>query len=266
MKISRRAIWLTVLGVVAYLLFLLPSLPAAQAWRLLEGQVPARVFGLGGTIWDGQAAVVIQGNRRLEAVQWDLQPSRLLLGELGANVRARLPGGRIRTDAVVSPGGFTARDLRLEMPAADLVKWAGMTQLPVRVDGQFDALMRELEVEGKLLQRADGLVSWNNAVVRFGSAPLPLGNMALRLEPATGGTNGTLSNDGSPIDIGGTLRLSPDGRFVMDLAVQVVGEVDDAKTLTAMKLLGIPADGSKVNARLTGALDGSGMKLSPVKK
>jgi hypothetical protein len=102
-------------------------------------------------------------------------------------------------------------------------------------------------------------------VVRVGSVLLPLGDLALRLEPATGGTNGTLANQGGAIDLGGTLRLSPDGRFVLDLAVRARENLDQ-EVLPAMQLLGIPTDGSQVQARLSGGLDGSGIRLEPLKQ
>lgn len=260
-----RVLWLGLLGLVAYLVFLIVSLPAAQAWKLIDGQVPVKAFGLNGTVWEGSAAVVLQAARRIEALQWDLRPSRLLLGRLDANIQARLPGGRIRSDVSLSPGSVAARQVRFEMPAPELVQWAGFRQqLPVRLEGQFDAVLRELLVDGKQIEKVDGLVGWNNAVIRFGSAPLPLGDLALRLEPATGGTNGTLTSQGGTIDVGGTMRLSPDGRFVMDLAVKAQGEISE-DTRRAMALLRIPADGSQIRARLSGSLDGTGLRLERVK-
>jgi general secretion pathway protein N len=264
MRIGRRIILLALLGLMAYLLFLLASLPAAHAWSLVEGKLPAQAFGLSGTIWDGRAAAIQQGARRLDDVHWDLAPWRLLTGQLEADVQARLPGGRLRSEIALSPNAVTARQLRLEMPTPELVKWAGFKQLPVRPEGQLDALLRELSVEGQRVTHVDGLISWHNAIIRFGSAPLPLGNLALRLQPAESGTNGVLTSEGGPIDIGGTLRLNPDGRFVMDLAVQATGQVEE-DTRRAMVLLGIPTDGSQVKARLSGALDGTGLRLEPIK-
>lgn len=265
MSAAARLTILVLLGLVAYLGFLVASLPAAQAWRWAGDQVPAQAYGLSGTVWEGQAAVVLQDGRRLDAVQWKLAPAKLLLGRLAANVQARLPDGRLRSEVTVAPGGrLTARQLRLDMPAPALLQWLGLTRLPVQVDGRLDALLRELSLEGQRLLSADGLLSWHGAVIRFGNAPLPLGEVALRLEPATGGINGTLSNQGAPIDLGGTLRLTPDGRFVLDMAVQAQGEVGE-DTRRAMVLLGIPVDGSQVRARLSGALDGSGLRLEPLR-
>lgn len=260
-----RLIWLALLGLLAYVLFLLLSLPAAQAWSWVSSQVPAQAYGLDGTVWNGQAAVVLQQGRRLEAVQWQLKPASLLTGRLRADIQARLPDGRLRGEITVSPGGrLAARQLRLDMPAPELLQWAGLSgRVPVQVAGQLDALLRELAVDDTRLEQVDGLLNWHNAIARFGNIGLPLGDLALRLEPATGGTNGTLVNQGGAIDLGGTLRLSPDGRFVLDLAVQA-REGFDPEAAPALQLLGIPTDGRQIKARLSGNLNGSGIRLEPV--
>lgn len=260
-----RVVWLALLGLLAYALFLLLSLPAAQAWSWVGGQLPVQAYGLSGTVWSGQAAVVVQQGRRLEAVQWELQPASHLTGRLRADIQALLPDGRLRGNVSIAPGNrFTAQQLRLDMPAPELLQWAGISdRLPVQVTGRLDALLRELAIAGPRVEKADGLLNWHGAVVRFGSIALPLGDLALRLEPATGGTNGTLVNHGGAIDLGGTLRLSPDGRFVLDLAVQV-RENFDPEAAPAMQLLGIPTDGRPVKSRLSGNLDGSGIRLEPV--
>ena len=261
-----RLLGLVLLGLLAYALFLLSSLPAAHAWSLLSRHMPAQAYGLSGTLWNGQAAVVLQEQRRLEAVQWELRPASLLTGRLGADIQARLPDGRLRSEVVATPTGrVTARQLRLDMPAAELVQWAGLAgRLPVQLAGRFDVLMRELVLVDQRLEQADGLVNWHAANVRFGSLALPLGDLALRLEPtADGATGGTLVNQGGAVDLSGTLQIGQDGRFVLDLTTRARDAVDQ-DVVPALQLLGIPPDGSPVRGRLSGNLDGSGLRLEPL--
>jgi len=257
-----RTIGLVLLGLLAFVFFLLITLPAAQAWAWFGRQAPMQVYGISGTIWQGQAALVVQQNSRLEAVQWQVQPWSLLLGQVRANVQSRMPDGLLRSEIALSFGQrFEARQLRLDMPATELVQWAGLS-LPVRVAGRFDTVMQELVVKGPKVLRADGLISWQDASISFGSSALPLGQLVLRLVPAAQGTSGELTSQGGPIEIGGTLDLDQDGGFILDLAVQVVDDLPDG-VQTSMKLLGIPEDGRQVHARLSGNLDGSGLRLEP---
>lgn len=261
MKFGLRKTWLVVLGVIAYVVFLLISMPATQAWAWFGEQAPVKVYGISGTIWQGQAALLVQQDQRLEALQWEVRPAGLLRGQLRAQVQARVADGRLRGNVAVTPSGrFEAQQLRLDMPATDLVQWAGLS-LPVQVEGRLDTLLQDLAVDGPRVVRADGLISWHDASIRFGASALPLGNLALRLEPGSeGDTGGLLTSQGGPIDIQGRLNMSPNGAFVMDLDVQVVGEVAD-EVLPSMKLLGIPEDGRQVHARLSGNLDGSNLRL-----
>lgn len=257
-----RTIGLILLGLLAFVFFLLISLPAAQAWAWFGKQVPMQVYGISGTIWQGQAALVVQQNSRLEAVQWQVQPWGLLRGQIRANVQSRLPDGLFRSEIALSLGQrLEARQLRLDMPATELVQWAGLS-LPVRVAGRLDTLMQELVVKGPKVLRADGLISWHDASVSFGSSALPLGQLILRLVPAAQGTHGELASQGGPIEIGGTLNLDQEGNFSLDLAVQVVGELPDG-VQSSMKLLGIPEDGRQVHGRLSGNLNGSNLRLDP---
>jgi general secretion pathway protein N len=256
----KRLILLLALGLLAYLGFLIATLPAVRAWAWFGDQVPMAGYGLTGTVWSGQAAVLQDQVRRLEAVRWELHPLQLLRGRLGVDLQARLPeNGRLRGELSLAPGGLQANDLRVDMPATALLRWAEI-QLPVRIDGRFEALMQALTVEGQNLIYADGILNWNEASLSLGRQPLPLGNVALRLEPAENAINGTLMNQNSPLQLNGELRLTPDGKFTLDMTARLA-EGADADARQAFAAVGVPADGSPIRARLSGALDGTGVRL-----
>ena len=257
---KKRIIGLTLLGLVAYSVFLIATLPAARAWAWFGGGVPLQAYGLDGTLWSGRAAVLQDQLRRLEAVQWQLRPVQLLLGRVAVDATGRLPDeGRLRGNFKLTPSAMHAEDLKFDLPATTLLQWAEI-QLPVKVDGRFDSLLQELAVsQGRLIQ-ANGIVNWHSASLNLGRQPLPLGNIALRLEPADGAIKGTLMNQGSPLQLGGDLRLTPDGKFVLDINARLAGEADEA-TRQAFVNVGVPADGSPIQARLSGSLDGTGVRL-----
>lgn len=266
MSLRKPTVWLIVLGVVSYLVFLIATLPAAQVFGLAGERLPLRAYGVGGSLWDGHAAAVSYGPIRADAVRWDLAPGQLLLGRLGAEVQARLPGdGRLAGELLLTPGGLRARPLKLDMPLNDLLSLAGMNRLPVKVDGRLDALLQRLNLTDGQLTEADGLINWNGAVVRFGNRPLPLGEVALRLTPAEDGITGELVNQNSPLKLDGDLKITPDGKFTLAIEARAAGEMTD-DTRQALGFLGVPADGSPVKARLSGALDGSGFRMEPLNR
>lgn len=262
-----KLILLILVGVIAYLIFLITRFPAAQAWALVNDQIPVQASGLSGTVWEGRAATIYQDGLRLDGVAWTLHPGAALTGRLAADISANLPDGRMR--ARIERGASTLRlkDARLDGSAAGLLALAGERR--INAAGRVDALLREVEIVDGRLHQADGLINWQNAVLRPGSGlpignlSLPLGNLALRLEPADQGTHGTLVSEGGPLDIEGELKTDPgQGRFVMELMVRVIGEID-AETRRALQLLGVPTDGSPTRSRLTGNLDGTEILLTP---
>jgi general secretion pathway protein N len=264
MRIRKRAIGLVLIGLISYLVFLIVHFPAAQAYALFGGNLPLKAFGISGTVWSGQAAVVQVEQQRLEALQWTLQPASLLRARAAVDVQARVPGGSLSGHVQAGRTATRAQNLRVDLPATQLLQLAGI-RLPVRIDGRFDISMRELALHEGQLTHAVGMVSWRDAMVNLGR-PLPLGNMNLRLQPGSNNeTHGTLVNDGGPIDITqGDLRIAPSGEFVMMLTVQARPGAADSDAGSTMRLVGIPTDGTPVRARLIGSLDGSGVKLEPV--
>jgi len=263
MRVTRRGILLVLIGLISYLVFLVATLPAAHAWSWINSRVPAQAFGLTGTVWSGTAAVVQSGPRRFEAVHWNLKPISLVLGRLGVDLRSRLPGdGRVEGDLRLGRDRLDGQNVRLDMPMAELLRWAG-ARLAVGVDGRMDALLRSLALDQGRLTSADGVLNWHQAAIRLGSRAVPLGEVALRLEPAENGVVGKLTNQGGALQLAGTLRLNPDGKFTIDGTARATGQAED-ETRQALSLLGIPADGSPLQIKLAGSLDQGGVKLQPI--
>lgn len=102
-----------ILGFVALLLALLARAPASLLQKALPHTLPVQAGAWGGTLWDGQAELVLVGEPGFW--RWQLQPAALLRGRLGLKVeglgslslQGRLEQGR---------GGWQVRDLRGEVP------------------------------------------------------------------------------------------------------------------------------------------------------
>ncbi len=265
MKLTMRFFLLTSIGLLSYLAFLIAYFPAVQAYGLVADHVPGQAYGLSGTIWSGQAAVVEVEGQRLEAVQWRLLPAMLLSGRLGSELQARLPDGRAQGLVSIDRNQrIEASDVRFELPTARLVELSG-AQVPGRIGGQFDVSMRELAIENGQLSRADGIISWHQASVTLGRT-LPLGSLNLRLQPAAEGhIEGILISQGGVLDTSGELQIRPDGGFALQMQTSARADSADNDVLPVLHLLGIPADGSPIRSRLTGFLDGRDLLLEEVR-
>ena len=96
---NRKLAW--ALGMVCYLAALVALAPATLLARLVEQQSQGhlQIAAASGTVWSGQAQLLVQGNAPVDQVaigplRWELQPLQLPLGRLQAALA--LPGGAPR--------------------------------------------------------------------------------------------------------------------------------------------------------------------------
>lgn len=210
----KRWIGLGILGLIAYLVFLLAYLPSATAYQWARGVVPGQLYGVHGTIWNGQAEAFVSGSRRVNNLSWRIHPWRLVTGRVDTRISGEFQDGRVSGELVVGTGrSLLVRDLRLHAPVPLLLEWAGRGALTTAAQGRAEVLLRAARIKGPRLLSADGIVNWNDAVISFGN-DIPLGNLALRLQPAPQqGVTGKLVTRGGVLDLSGDLRLEPNGTY-----------------------------------------------------
>jgi len=261
--LSRRTriTGLVVLGILAYAVFLAVTVPLPVAWSWIGPRLTLRLYQPTGTLWSGGAAALVQGPRRLDAVRWTLHPSALMTLALGAHVSGRLPDGRVGGDVRVGPGNAVrVRDARADMDVDTLLSWAGRGGLGPFAGGHFDALLKALELRDGRLVSADGVINWNGAVIGPNDA-IPLGDLALRLQPASGGgVNGKLVSNGGVLALDGDLALTPDGRFTLHADIAPARSGDPrARRVTGMLGLANPEGTTRVT--ISGNLNGGGLQI-----
>ncbi|SEP95812.1 general secretion pathway protein N [Ectothiorhodospira magna] len=208
------------LGVMAYLICLLLTLPASLAWQWLDdrGKVPEHVelAGISGTFWQGQARQVRVNGLMLSDLQWQVRPLALLRGELRLDVRLQLAGGKATARLGIQPSGLGVQNLRADLPAAALAE-AGLN-VPLIVQGRVlaDIAHLELDWQGRFGQ-ATGVVGWLNAAMGL-PEPLPLGDLRVTLRATEAGhLQAVVQDQGGPLFAEGTAALTPDGAYQVHL-------------------------------------------------
>lgn len=256
-----RWIGLSVIGIVAYLGFLVAHLPAAAAYGWVQEQIPAQLYGVDGTIWDGRAAAVIDGPRRVDEVAWEIRPWSLLTGKLSASLAARIPDGRVSGHFDIGINNtLRVRDLRLNAPVDTLLGWAGRSSITSVADGRGEILLRSAYLDGPRLMSADGIINWNNAAITFGGE-IPLGNVALRLQPAPDqGVRGELVTQGGVMDISGNMQLDPSGTFQIRARI-APRDPNNAQARRFISMLQLANPEGVTEVTITGNLDGTGMRV-----
>jgi len=217
--VNRRTVALAGALLVGLLAGVVAHLPAARVLAWID---PAGIdaAGVSGSVWSGRAQRVdFGGPAPASDVRWDMAAWRLLTAQASGTAELELAGARIDGVFAVSPGGrLRVTDTRIEGPANALVTLAEVPALAV--DGQLIARIESAAWTGQKLAGATGQFQWNDARL-IAPLQLALGQVSGRLSPQGEGRHRlTLDNRGGQVSLEGTIDLSADGRYTVDLTMQ----------------------------------------------
>jgi general secretion pathway protein N len=219
----KQSIKWILLGLLAYVGFLIAKLPAIQVISRLQLPTNISVIGVSGTIWQGQAMQLTINTLPVDKLEWQLSFWPLLWGKAKLDVKA----GNIRQSEDVSFSGLlwlgknsvAAENFSLYLPS-DLV----IAQLPlpiaVNAKGRFSLKLNELEyLQG--CQTLSGKGQWLNAEVMGLQNPITLGTFNAELSCID---NDVLISVKEPNSFGlsararvpNNLQFSVEGRFKPD--------------------------------------------------
>jgi general secretion pathway protein N len=210
-----RLPWIA-LAAGAYVAFVVSLFPAATAVRWF---VPTElaVAGVNGTVWSGSAALASIPGLALRDVRWNLRRLPLMIGRAAGELSARLPSGFLETGFSASFRALELSDLRL---STDIDSLAGL--LPVSgASGLVSATIDRLVVVDNWPSELRGQIRVSDLLVEplIGAeqGPLPLGNHEVLFQGADAGTlRGVLHDLGGPLEVNGTLTLSPEHDYVLE--------------------------------------------------
>ena len=235
----RRAAWLVLAGVLAFVVAALWMLPAEVAVRLTAGRIaPLQLAGVSGTAWHGQARQASVFGQPVGRLEWWLRPLPLLLGRTEAELR--LDGPALRASTRLSESGEQLRlsDLHAEFPARLLGPVLGVPALSLRGAVSVDAT--EMLIADGLPRRVAGEGRWREAGVT-GAANAEFGDIAFRFA-GEDTVAGEISDAGGPLMVDGRFTVALSG---YDLDLQLRARDDDPAVGDALRWLGQPQpDGS----------------------
>lgn len=252
----KRWLKFILLGVLAYAAALVVLFPARHAYSLAQPHIakaaPLTLHELGGSLWSGRAAGTTWRSTSLGTLQWDISPWALLSGKVAAEVRLQDREGQLTGRInVTRDGHVTLRDLDARLPAAHLMLFN--SGLPIATDGTIAVRLDEALLPPQGAPALRGTVVWNRALLVAGQ-PLQLGDLRLVLQPGDGGgTRGTLSDAGGPLEISGTLVLDSNRSYRLDAKLRARPEAD-AVLGNSLQLLGRPDGRGYHTLRYSGRL------------
>lgn len=227
-------------GLVAWLVFLIWRLPASVAYSFVNesSNLPVKLSGLQGTLWQGQAAQVVYQKQSLGSANWELSPWSLLLTSLSGEIQLNQGDGYLKSgiQRAVTGGETEFSAVEARIPLATIQPH--LKNVPVPLEGSLSVKLNSLAVgESGNIDQADGRIVWHQAGV---SAPqqLALGDLQMNLKAnAEGEIEGIISDSGGPLKLLASLILSKSGDY--QLSGQLKGSETAPKELTqSLSLLG----------------------------
>lgn len=217
----RRTAALAALGLAAYAVFLLLTVPApflaARALDATRGAV--MLTGARGTLWHGEARARIFPRRgppvEIDSLAWHFQPARLLAGRFSFDVKLGAAGLTGELEAARAPGGWQLRDLVVRGEAAGLATLAPILAA-LRPAGALTIAAPRLDWDGEAL-RGDAMAEWRGASVGW-SEVRPLGSYRANLRSSQGPAQVTVTT------LDGPLRVTGQGTLTPPLALAFSGE------------------------------------------
>lgn len=245
-----KRIWpLLTLGVVAYLVFAIATLPANAVLSRLAPMVNAA--GVEGSIWNGRAQLLQAGNIAVGGASWNLHGLPLLLGRAQADVKITRSDGFAQTLVTVNLfGGLRLDQTTASLPLAALPP----TVIPGGWRGTLNLKLKRLVLDQGWPVQATGTVEVLDLVGParqphdMGSYKItfakPAADAGLKARPGDG-ISGAVVDLGGPLQVAGTLQLKPERQYL--LAGNVLARPGaPASVARTLQFLGPPAaDGSR---------------------
>lgn len=240
------------LGLLAFLLFLLLSAPATLVTERLAKQLPGfSVQAVTGAATDGSAQGVFWRGVRIDRLHWNWQPLVLLTGWLEFHFNIDDPEMRLSGNAAIDAGQHLRfQELTGRLLLTELTVLAGQPQLPLQGVVEFDLTDFRLNPDGQALS-ASGLVHIIDLKMTLGQ-PLALGNFTAQLSTADPeGVQGVIQDNNGPLMLEGRFSLLPEGRYQFDGQASV-RDANDRALRQAMNLLGPPGDDGRWTLSFSG--------------
>ncbi|MCW9014199.1 MAG: type II secretion system protein N [Gammaproteobacteria bacterium] len=208
-----------IIAVLGYVFFTLANIPAATVISLVEKnmQLPAKLYGIQGSLWNGYAdSLIIQGQPRIDNLQWSINPLALLLAQVSTDIEASLQEQKITGHLSINTGAeISVSNLRAQLAAEKVQQ---LINMPLgELAGVFNLDIQSLEWTGRDLPITTASIQWQKARLTLAET-VQLGNVEIKIAPNENkGLNASIKNKGGMISLSGTASLQDNKSYKLDL-------------------------------------------------
>ena len=210
-----RARTIAVLGIAAYLVFAVATIPARFVTQRVAVPGTLEFSDAQGTLWNGSARASLGATLPIETLRWRFLPVRLVSGRLAFAVDAGGRGIEAHGQVERGLGGIVARDLRARADAAALAPVMPLAAA-WQPQGTLSAVVPAVAWDGRGL-RGSAQLEWRDASLAA-SDVRPLGSYRVDARAEGGPAQITLAT------LDGPLRLAGTGSFAPPASLAFTGE------------------------------------------
>lgn len=206
-------------AVIAYLVFLLVTIPAQFVSHMVNNNTPITMQGVSGTLWHGKAYLIsINNTAQLNNTEWSFNAWKLFIGQLAADITTQYAENDVRTELGSSfSGRFFINDLTAKVSADNIAQLANIPM--AQLSGMLSLNIEHAQWKQHELPLAYGQINWQNATVTVADTA-SLGNISILLgESAQQLLSADIKNQGGDIKIDGKLELVPEADFSLDITL-----------------------------------------------
>lgn len=222
---SKRK-WLVAAGIlIVFLGFALVRFPVALAAGFLPATL--QLTGGEGTVWQGRASALGLGGMAVQHdIAWQLQPQRLLRGQLAWEIKGKFAAEQSRLTLAVSPNAVEVRDMQVALPLEPLLAQDAKLK-PLRLGGmlKLQSVVFTLQRPSELSARVENLFSalvpgigaLGNTQIQLSVPNSQAASWAARPEDGPMAINGEGTLDLKRGKVAGKLTFKPDNKLAGSL-------------------------------------------------
>jgi general secretion pathway protein N len=206
----KRAVWISLLAILAFAIILLVRFPAQWALRWLPPGSSCNQIS--GTVWNGACSGLVVQGVQADSASWQLHPVALLSGKVTAHIELTRGAHFARGDVEAGSAKIIARNLTADLP----LDRALIPQLPAGLSGQLKTNLALLQIEKGALTAVQGDLEVHDLVTVDNGQSLRVGAYRVSFPAADAAKEpvGKLISLDGPLDVEGTLRLTRPPGFV----------------------------------------------------
>jgi len=241
-------------ALVAYLVFLIATIPADRVYSLVHAKLPFALTAddIDGSVWVGDASHVRVAGELIQRLEWKWFPWALFLGRVeyglllsdGDNsIRGRIGYGLT--------GNVSFNDLSLDAPIEKFQRFMDLGRFSI--DGRLIAKVATAKIVSGRLRNVEGNLEWRNGAVKAPQT-VTLGSFRMVVSTEDDKVQAKVnSTENSALLVDGIFVLAPDGSYRFTGAF-TPGDPNDQVLVQALRLMGQQGADGKFNVSFTGKM------------